>query len=82
MHLKQMGIPAAVLNSMQDTAEQSRLMMNARAGQYRLVYLSPERLAKEDTIGWLRGVPFRSSPSTRPTAFPSGDTNSAPIIAS
>jgi ATP-dependent DNA helicase RecQ len=57
MHLKQMGIPAAVLNSMQDTAEQSRLMMNARAGQYRLVYLSPERLAKEETIGWLRGVP-------------------------
>lgn len=57
MHLKQMGIPAAVLNSMQDTAEQSRLMMNARAGEYRLVYLSPERLAKEETIGWLRGVP-------------------------
>jgi len=57
MHLKQMGIPAAVLNSMQDTAEQSRLMMNARGGKYRLVYLSPERLAKEETIGWLRGVP-------------------------
>jgi len=57
MHLKQMGIPAAVLNSMQDTAERSRLMMNAREGKYRLVYLSPERLAKEDTIGWLRGVP-------------------------
>ena len=57
MHLKQMGIPAAVLNSMQDTAEQSRLMVNARAGEYRLVYLSPERLAKEETIGWLRGVP-------------------------
>jgi len=57
MHLKQMGIPAAVLNSMQDTAEQSRLMMNAREGKYRLVYLSPERLAKEETIGWLRGVP-------------------------
>jgi ATP-dependent DNA helicase RecQ len=57
MHLKQMGIPAAVLNSMQDTAEQSRLMKNARAGEYRLVYLSPERLAKEETIGWLRGVP-------------------------
>ncbi len=57
VQLAQMGIPAAVLNSMQDTAEQSRLMMNARAGQYRLVYLSPERLAKEETIAWLRGVP-------------------------
>ena len=58
MQLAQMGIPAAVLNSTQDTAEQSRLMMNARAGKYRLVYLSPERLAKEETIGWLRGVPI------------------------
>ena len=57
MHLKQMGVPAAVLNSMQDRSEQSRLMMNARTGKYRLVYLSPERLAKEETIAWLRGVP-------------------------
>jgi ATP-dependent DNA helicase RecQ len=57
MQLAQMGIPAAVLNSMQDTAEQSRLMKNAREGKYRLVYLSPERLAKEETIRWLRGVP-------------------------
>lgn len=57
MHLKQMGIPAAVLNSVQDKAEQSRVMMNAREGKYRLVYLSPERLAKEETIAWLRGVP-------------------------
>src|SRR3954454_6430731 len=57
MQLAQMGIPAAVLNSAQDTAEQSRLMTNARDGKYRLVYLSPERLAKEETIAWLRGVP-------------------------
>jgi ATP-dependent DNA helicase RecQ len=57
MQLAQMGIPAAVLNSMQESAEQSRLMMNAQAGKYRLVYLSPERLAKEETIAWLRGVP-------------------------
>ena len=57
MQLAQMGIPAAVLNSMQDSAEQSRVMIKARAGEYRLIYLSPERLAREDTIGWLRGVP-------------------------
>jgi ATP-dependent DNA helicase RecQ len=57
MQLAQMGIPAAVLNSMQDTTEQSRLMKNAQEGKYRLVYLSPERLAKEETISWLRGVP-------------------------
>ena len=57
VQLAQMGIPAAVLNSMQDSGEQSRVMMKARAGEYRLIYLSPERLAREDTIGWLRGAP-------------------------
>src|SRR3954470_7419832 len=51
MHLKQMGIPAAVLNSMQDTAEQSRLMKNARAGEYRLVYLSPGGRGKKKNVG-------------------------------
>jgi ATP-dependent DNA helicase RecQ len=53
-----MGIPAAVLNSTLDAAEQSRVMTKARAGEYRLLYLSPERLAREDTIGWLRGAPI------------------------
>jgi ATP-dependent DNA helicase RecQ len=56
--LAQMGITAAVLNSSLDTGEQSRIMGKARAGEYRLLYLSPERLAREDTIGWLRGVPI------------------------
>jgi len=56
--LAQMGIPAAVLNSSLESAEQSRIMQKARAGQYRLLYLSPERLAREDTVGWLRGVPI------------------------
>jgi ATP-dependent DNA helicase RecQ len=56
--LAQMGIPAAVLNSSLDAGEQSGIMTKARAGEYRLLYLSPERLAREDTIGWLRGVPI------------------------
>src|SRR5947199_7767156 len=56
MQLGQMGIPAAVLNSSQDAAEQSRVMTKARAAEYRLLYLSPERLAREETIGWLRGI--------------------------
>ncbi|HEX6802738.1 MAG TPA: RecQ family ATP-dependent DNA helicase [Terriglobales bacterium] len=55
--LAQMGIPAAVLNSSLESGEQSRIMQKARAGEYRLLYLSPERLAREDTVGWLRGVP-------------------------
>jgi ATP-dependent DNA helicase RecQ len=56
--LAQMGIPAAVLNSTMGGGEQSRIMAKARAGEYRLLYLSPERLAREDTIGWLREVPI------------------------
>ncbi len=55
--LAQMGIPAAVLNSSLAGNEQSQVMMKARAGEYRLLYLSPERLAREDTVGWLQGVP-------------------------
>jgi ATP-dependent DNA helicase RecQ len=32
-------------------------MRKARDGEYRLLYLSPERLARADTIGWLQRVP-------------------------
>jgi ATP-dependent DNA helicase RecQ len=32
-------------------------MQGASAGQYRLLYLSPERIAREDTIRWLEHVP-------------------------
>src|SRR6202140_2841474 len=55
--LAQMGIPAAVLNSTLAADAQAAVMGKARAGQYRLLYLSPERLARADTVGWLRQVP-------------------------
>ena len=55
--LGQMGIPAALLNSSISAVQQSRVIEKARAGEYRLLYLSPERLAREDTNDWLRGVP-------------------------
>ncbi len=55
--LAQMGIPAAVLNSSFTSDQQSIVMQKARAGEYRLLYLSPERLARADTIGWLQRVP-------------------------
>ena len=57
--LAQMGIPAAVLNSSQNAEEQSAIMRNAKTGKYRLLYLSPERLARADASSWLRGCPFR-----------------------
>ncbi len=55
--LGQMGIPAALLNSTISAPEQATVIERARAGTYRLLYLSPERLAREDTYEWLRGVP-------------------------
>jgi ATP-dependent DNA helicase RecQ len=56
--LAQMGIPAAVLNSTLNNEEQNRVMRQARDGSYRLLYLSPERLARGDTIAWLQKVPI------------------------
>ncbi len=55
--LAQMGIPAAFLNSSLSQVDQNDVMRKARAGAYRLLYLSPERLVRDDTIGWLRNVP-------------------------
>ncbi len=56
--LAQMGIPAAVLNSSLPSSEQSKVMREAIAGAYRLLYLSPERLARQDTVNWLSRVPI------------------------
>jgi ATP-dependent DNA helicase RecQ len=56
--LAQMGIPAAVLNSSLTNDQQALVMRKACDGEYRLLYLSPERLARADTIGWLQRVPI------------------------
>lgn len=55
--LAQMGIPAAVLNSTLSGEEQNRIMRQARTGVFRLLYLSPERLQRGDTLDWLQHVP-------------------------
>ena len=55
--LTQMGIKAALLNSSVPAAQQTEIMREARKGRYRLLYLSPERLARADTVEWLRNVP-------------------------
>jgi ATP-dependent DNA helicase RecQ len=55
--LTQMGISAAFANSSMTDAERSSVMNEARRGKYRLVYLSPERLLRPDTIEWLKKVP-------------------------
>jgi ATP-dependent DNA helicase RecQ len=55
--LTQMGITAALLNSSVSAAQQTEIMCEAIKGRYRLLYLSPERLARADTVEWLRNVP-------------------------
>jgi len=55
--LAQMGIPAAVLNSTMNESEQNKVMSKAREGAYRLLYVSPERIARGDTMGWMQQVP-------------------------
>ncbi len=54
--LGQMGISAALLNSTLGASEQAEVLRDAIAGRYRLLYLSPERLARADTIEWLQRV--------------------------
>jgi ATP-dependent DNA helicase RecQ len=56
--LDQMGISAAVLNSSVSAEKQSLLIDKARKNEYRLLYVSPERLARADTMDWLRQVPI------------------------
>ncbi|HEV2991431.1 MAG TPA: ATP-dependent DNA helicase RecQ [Candidatus Angelobacter sp.] len=55
--LTQMGISAGMLNSSLPGDEQFRTTRKALDGHYRLLYLSPERLARADTISWLKRVP-------------------------
>jgi ATP-dependent DNA helicase RecQ len=55
--LDQMEISAAVLNSSQSWNEQRGIERRAEAGEFRLLYLSPERLAKQEMLKWLEKVP-------------------------
>jgi ATP-dependent DNA helicase RecQ len=56
--LAQMGIEAAVLNSFVKKTATDEIMQSAAEGKYRLLYLSPERIAQSSTIEWLRKVPI------------------------
>src|SRR5579872_4397921 len=50
--LEQMGIAAGSLNSALSSGEQTKTVKTACAGKLRLLYLSPERLARNDTVEW------------------------------
>ena len=55
--LRQMGIPAAFLNSSVAEAEREDVKNKAIAGEYRLIYISPERAVMDGTAEWLKSVP-------------------------
>ena len=80
--LEQMGIPAAMLNSSLAADRQTEIVRQASEGKYRLLYLSPERLAREDSLAGSRACPSHFLPSTKRTASPNGGTSFAPNTAS
>jgi ATP-dependent DNA helicase RecQ len=55
--LRQMGIPAVFLNSSVVEADRHQVKQKAAAGEYRLIYVSPERAVMDGTAEWLRKVP-------------------------
>ena len=55
--LGEIGIPVAALNSSLANAQQQEIIAGAAKGRYRLLYVSPERLARPDTLEWLARVP-------------------------
>ncbi len=56
--LQQMGIPAVFLNSAVAEADRRSVKQKAIAGEYRLMYVSPERAVMDGTAEWLRQVPL------------------------
>jgi len=55
--LEQMGVPAGFLNSSLSNDERSVIRRRASEGHYRLLYLSPERIALDGTPAWLGRMP-------------------------
>jgi ATP-dependent DNA helicase RecQ len=56
--LREMGVDAAFLNSTLAGRELFETMRRAEQGAYALLYLSPERIVREDVLEWLRKVPI------------------------
>ncbi|MEO8100398.1 MAG: ATP-dependent DNA helicase RecQ [Acidobacteriota bacterium] len=56
--LREIGVEAAFLNSALNPGELRETMQRAEKGAYQLLYLSPERIVREDTLNWLRRVPI------------------------
>ena len=57
VQLEQMGVPAGFLNSSLSSEQRGLILRRASEGHYRLLYLSPERIALDGTPAWLGRVP-------------------------
>src|SRR5260370_13854365 len=55
--LEQMGVSAGFLNSSLTSDQRTLILRRASEGHYRLLYLSPERIALDGTPAWLGRVP-------------------------
>jgi ATP-dependent DNA helicase RecQ len=56
--LRQMNIPAVFLNSAVLESDRRALKQKAVAGEFRLLYVSPERAVMEATARWLKNIPL------------------------
>ena len=56
--LKQYGIKAELINSTLTTTEFREIVANARMGEYKLLYVAPERLETESFIELMRQMPI------------------------
>lgn len=54
--LDEMGIPAAAINSTLAQSQKEIVRREAMNGAFRLLYLSPESVAQEDTLRWLKSL--------------------------
>jgi ATP-dependent DNA helicase RecQ len=55
--LREIGIDAAFLNSALDSNARRDVTRRAERGEFRLLYVSPERIVREDMLSWLARVP-------------------------
>lgn len=56
--LEQLGIPAALINSTLSTAELRSTMADIQSGEYKMLYISPERLQSAEFVEMMRQLPI------------------------
>jgi ATP-dependent DNA helicase RecQ len=56
--MREIGIEAAFLNSTLDATSQREIKQRAARGELQLLYISPERIVREDMLAWLRTLPI------------------------